>query len=65
MANLSTPTKFILPDGDTVSLIPWEYVLERMQEDLLPIISLLNAENADLKLIDDKLKEWNADNEDT
>lgn len=61
MATKSTPVKFLLPDGDDVSLIPWTYVLERMEEDLTPIINLLNAENVDLKRIETKLIEWNTE----
>ena len=63
MAAVTKPVEFNLPDNDVVALIPWAYVLERLGEDLPPIMTQLSIVNAGLKRIDDKLKEWNAENE--
>lgn len=53
----NAPVTFKLPD-DTVDLIPWEYVIDRLTLDLEPTIQKLTAINTSLEIIDNKLDEW-------
>ena len=58
----NAPVRFRLPD-DTVDLIPWEYVIDRLTLDLEPTIQKLSLINTSLEVINDKLQEW-IDNDD-
>lgn len=51
------PVTFILPDGDVVSLITWEFVLDKLQQNLNPTVTKLGEINNHLKQIDDRLAE--------
>ena len=48
---------FVLPDGDNVSLITWEFVLDKLQKNLNPTVTKLDEINNHLKQIDDRLAE--------
>lgn len=52
------PVTFKLPDGDSVSLIPWAYVVDKLTEALTPVLDSIETINADLAKIDTKLTEW-------
>ena len=49
------PVTFVLPDGDNVSLITWEFVLDKLQKNLNPTVTKLDEINNHLKQIDDRL----------
>ena len=51
------PVTFTLPDGDVVSLITWEFVLDKLQKNLNPTVTKLDEINNHLKQIDDRLAE--------
>lgn len=51
------PVTFKLPDGDVVSLITWEFVLDKLQQNLNPTVTKLGEINNHLKQIDDRLAE--------
>ena len=51
------PVTFTLPDGDVVSLITWEFVLDKLQQNLNPTVTKLGEINNHLKQIDDRLAE--------
>lgn len=51
------PVTFTLPDGDVVSLITWEFVLNKLQQNLNPTVTKLGEINNHLKQIDDRLAE--------
>ena len=51
------PVTFVLPDGDNVSLITWEFVLDKLQKNLNPTVTKLGEINNHLKQIDDRLAE--------
>lgn len=51
------PVTFVLPDGDVVSLITWEFVLDKLQKNLNPTVTKLDEINNHLKQIDDRLAE--------
>jgi hypothetical protein len=50
--------RFKLPDGDEVALVPWEYIIDRLTEDLTPLVQELSTTNTALKSIDDTLQSW-------
>ena len=52
------PMRFKLPDDDEVALVPWEYIIDRLTEDLTPIAQELSTTNTALKSIDDTLQSW-------
>jgi hypothetical protein len=52
------PMRFKLPDKDDVSLVPWEYIIDRLTEDLTPFTQELLTMNTALKSIDDTLQSW-------
>lgn len=56
--NPATPVSFDLPDGDSVALIPWEYVAEKLNEGLTPALDSLELINTHLTAIDNKLDDW-------
>jgi hypothetical protein len=56
--------RFKLPDDDEVALVPWEYIIDRLTEDLTPLVQELSTTNTALKTIDDTLQSW-LDGEDT
>ena len=58
------PMRFKLPDDDEVALVPWEYIIDRLTEDLTPLVQELSTTNTALKTIDDTLQSW-LDGEDT
>jgi hypothetical protein len=51
------PVTFKLPD-DEVALIPWQYVLDRLTEDLQPTITEMQSINTHLNQISTKLNDW-------
>lgn len=51
------PVTFTLPDGDVVSLITWEFVLDKLQQNLNPTVTKLGEINNHLKQIDNRLAE--------
>lgn len=55
------PMKFILPD-DKVSLITWEYVVNKLGIELSEAISSMNSINEHLQIIDDSLSRINEGN---
>ena len=52
------PMRFKLPDDDEVALVPWEYIIDRLTEDLTPLVQELSTTNTALKIIDDTLQSW-------
>lgn len=54
----STPVTFELPDGDSVALIPWAYVVEKLDEALTPVLDSIEIINTKLTVIDNQLSNW-------
>lgn len=52
------PVTFDLPDGDSVQLIPWAFVVDKFEAILSPIIESMTMINKDLQEIDDKIVSW-------
>ncbi len=52
------PMRFKLPDNDDVALVPWEYIIDRLTEDLTPLVQEISTTNTALKTIDDTLQSW-------
>lgn len=53
------PVIIDLENEDSVALIPWEYVVDKMDQVLgARVIPDIGAINNDLKRMRDKLKEW-------
>ena len=58
-----TPVTFILPDNDSVALIPWAYVVDKFNSILKEPLDNIELINKDLQRIDAKLDQWlNPDN---
>lgn len=55
------PLTFELPDGNTVNLITWEYVMKKLEEELSATLSYLSDNNTQLKQIEDRIDEWLAE----
>lgn len=58
LTNENRPVSFGLPDGDTVQLVPWAYVIDRLTANLDKSVSLMENINASLSVIDHKLTTW-------
>lgn len=56
--NESTPVTFNLPDGDSVALIPWAYVVDKLTEAFTPVLDSIEISNTHLTRISNKLSEW-------
>ena len=52
------PVTFDLPDGDSVALITWEFVVDKCNTILGGLVDNLELINTDLGRIDTKLSEW-------
>lgn len=52
------PVQFDQPDGDTVYLPPWDFIVEHVKNLIEPITSKLSNENIDLLIIDETLDKW-------
>ena len=52
------PLTFILPDGDDVSLITWQYVVSKLEESLGPVLDKIELINESLTMIDEILYVW-------
>jgi hypothetical protein len=57
-SDVNRPLTFNLPDDDQVQLIPWGYVLERLQANLETTLGYLSSTNTYLSNIDTKLQYW-------
>jgi hypothetical protein len=57
-SDVNRPVTFNLPDDDQVQLIPWGYVLERLQANLETTLGYLSSTNTYLSNIDTKLQYW-------
>lgn len=53
-----TPVTFVLPDNDSVALIPWAYVVAKFDEILKSPLDDIELINKDLERIDTKLGTW-------
>lgn len=53
-----TPVTFILPDNDSVALIPWAYVVDKFNSILKEPLDNIELINKDLQRIDAKLDQW-------
>lgn len=51
-----TPVQFILPDGDTAAVVTWPFVIDRLEQNLNPIIDELTLSNNHLKRINDAIE---------
>lgn len=49
---------FELPDGNTVSLITWGYVLNKLETPLTSITTSISSINQSLQQISDRLDDW-------
>lgn len=58
-----TPLTFFLPDNDVVSLITWDYVADKLNEALTPVVTSIKSTNESLKIIETKLEEQLLQNE--
>ena len=52
------PLTFELPDGNIVNLITWDYVEDRLDKELSPMISDLEGIKAQLMRIEARIDEW-------
>lgn len=52
------PMVFELPDGDTVALITWDYIMKKLDEELTPIVESMSKINSYLERIDDRTQYW-------
>lgn len=57
-SNANRSVTFYLPDNDQVQLIPWGYVLERLQANLETTLGYLSSTNTYLSNIDARLQYW-------
>lgn len=53
-----TPVTFMLPDNDTVAVIPWAYVVDKFNNILQSPNDNMELINKDLERIDAKLDQW-------
>lgn len=53
-----TPVTFVLPDNDSVALIPWAYVVDKFDTILKEPLDNIELINKDLQRIDAKLDQW-------
>lgn len=53
-----TPVTFMLPDNDTVAVIPWAYVVDKFNTILQSPNDNMELINKDLERIDAKLDQW-------
>ena len=58
LTNENRPVTFSLPDGDSVALVPWAYVIDRLTANLDKSVDLMQNINDALTLIDHKLTTW-------
>lgn len=59
-----TPVTFVLPDNDSVALIPWAYVVDKFDTILKEPLDNIELINKDLQRIDAKLDQWLNSDED-
>ena len=52
------PVTFNLTDNDSVSLIPWAYVVDKFETILTDVIDNLSAMDTDIGRINTKLQSW-------
>lgn len=57
-----TPVTFVLPDNDTVAVIPWAYVVDKFNTILQSPNDNMELINKDLERIDAKLDQWLKEN---
>lgn len=57
------PVTFELPDGDTVDLITWDFVLKKLDEEMAETLAYIADNNVQLKRIEDRIDEWLAEQE--
>lgn len=55
------PVTFELPDGDTVDLITWDFVLKKLDEELAETFELISDNNTQLGRIETRIDEWLAE----
>lgn len=55
------PVTFELPDGDTVDLITWDFVLKKLEEEMAETLAYLSDNNTQLSRIDARIDEWLAE----
>ena len=56
--NKETPLHFDLPDGDSVDLITWDFVLKELDNQLKGSLIKMSESNEHLKKIADKLESF-------
>lgn len=52
------PLTFELTDGNVVDLITWDYVEDRLDRELSPVITDLEGINSQLIRIENRIDEW-------
>lgn len=57
------PVTFELPDGDTVDLITWDFVLKKLDEEMAETLAYLSDNNEQLARIENRVDEWLAEQE--
>ena len=57
------PVLFDLENGDSVSLVPWQYIVSKFEDILAPINSDLEEINKVLTRCANKIEEWASENE--
>lgn len=57
------PVTFELPDGDTVELITWDFVLKKLDEEMAETLAYLTDNNIQLRRIETRIDEWLAEQE--
>lgn len=57
------PVTFELPDGDTVDLITWDFVLKKLDEEMAETLAYLTDNNTQLRRIEARIDEWLAEQE--
>lgn len=52
------PVKFAFPDGDSVALIPWGFVVDKLTPFINSLVPEIQATNADIQRINNRVQYW-------
>lgn len=54
----NTPVRLDQPDGDTVYLPPWGFIVEHVKDLVVPITLMIGDMNDSLSAIEDRIDYW-------
>lgn len=61
--NKETPLTFNLPDGDSVQLVTWEFILNQLNDSMSGVLAKMEESNGHLDEIAKRLEEFVEDQE--